>query len=159
MQAILTPVRRAPPPSVLRGIKNVTAGRCSPARLVSTTIFAFSTTPLWSVMIAYTVGGGRSRRCRFTTYKLPVMVTRASNNYGPCYFPEKLIPLISNAMEDKPLPIYADGMQVRDWLSTGDHCRAILSVLEKGREGEIYNVGATDRCQHRSGQENSGCDG
>jgi dTDP-glucose 4,6-dehydratase len=78
----------------------------------------------------------------FTTYKLPVMVTRASNNYGPYHFPEKLIPLmISNAMEDKPLPVYGDGMQVRDWLYVEDHCRAILAVLEKGREGEIYNVG------------------
>jgi len=78
----------------------------------------------------------------FTTYKLPVIVTRASNNYGPYHFPEKLIPLmISNALEDKPLPVYGDGMQVRDWLYVGDHCRAILTVLEKGREGEIYNVG------------------
>jgi len=75
------------------------------------------------------------------TYKLPVLVTRASNNYGPYHFPEKLIPLmISNAMEDRPLPIYGDGMQVRDWLYVEDHCRAILTVLEKGREGEIYNV-------------------
>lgn len=78
----------------------------------------------------------------FTTYKLPVMVTRASNNYGPYHFPEKLIPLmISNAMEDKPLPVYGDGMQVRDWLYVEDHCRAILSVLEKGRDGEVYNIG------------------
>jgi dTDP-glucose 4,6-dehydratase len=70
------------------------------------------------------------------------MVTRASNNYGPYHFPEKLIPLmISNAMEDKPLPVYGDGMQVRDWLYVEDHCRAILAVLEKGREGEIYNIG------------------
>src|SRR5205085_1107961 len=78
----------------------------------------------------------------FVTYKMPVSVTRASNNYGPYHFPEKLIPLmISNAMEDKPLPVYGDGMQVRDWLYVGDHCRAILAVLEKGREGEIYNIG------------------
>jgi len=76
------------------------------------------------------------------TYKMPVMVTRASNNYGPYHFPEKLIPLmISNALEDKPLPIYGDGMQVRDWLYVEDHCRAIWSVLQKGREGEIYNIG------------------
>ena len=76
------------------------------------------------------------------TYQLPVMVTRASNNYGPYHFPEKLIPLmISNALEDKPLPIYGDGMQVRDWLYVEDHCRAIWSVLQKGREGEIYNIG------------------
>ncbi len=77
-----------------------------------------------------------------TTYKLPVVVTRASNNYGPYHFPEKLIPLmISNAMEDKPLPIYGDGMQVRDWLYVEDHTRAIRTVLEKGRDGEVYNIG------------------
>src|ERR1051326_8362465 len=78
----------------------------------------------------------------FKTFKLPLVVTRASNNYGPYQFPEKLIPLmISNALEDRPLPIYGDGMQVRDWLYAEDHCRAILTVLEKGREGEIYNIG------------------
>jgi dTDP-glucose 4,6-dehydratase len=77
-----------------------------------------------------------------TTYKMPVIVTRASNNYGPFQFPEKLIPLmISNALESKPLPIYGDGMQVRDWLFVEDHCRAIRGVLEKGREGEVYNIG------------------
>ena len=78
----------------------------------------------------------------FTTYKLPVLVTRASNNYGPYQFPEKLIPLmISNALEDQPLPVYGDGMQIRDWLYVEDHCRAILSVLQKGRDGEVYNIG------------------
>jgi dTDP-glucose 4,6-dehydratase len=76
------------------------------------------------------------------TYKMPVIVTRASNNYGPYHFPEKLIPLmISNALENKPLPIYGDGLQVRDWLYVEDHCRAIWSVLQKGRDGEIYNIG------------------
>jgi dTDP-glucose 4,6-dehydratase len=80
----------------------------------------------------------------FTTHKLPVTVTRASNNYGPHQFPEKLIPLmISNAMEDKPLPIYGDGMQIRDWLYVDDHCRAILAAIERGRPGEIYNVGGS----------------
>ena len=80
----------------------------------------------------------------FVTYGMPVMVTRASNNYGPYQFPEKLIPLmISNAIEDKPLPIYGDGMQVRDWLYVDDHCRAILSVIERGRAGEIYNIGGS----------------
>jgi dTDP-glucose 4,6-dehydratase len=80
----------------------------------------------------------------FVTYKMPVMVTRASNNYGPYQFPEKLIPLmISNAIEDRPLPIYGDGMQVRDWLYVDDHCRAILAVIERGREGEIYNIGGS----------------
>lgn len=77
-----------------------------------------------------------------TTYKLPVLVTRASNNYGPYHFPEKLIPLmISNAMEDKALPIYGDGMQIRDWLYVEDHTRAIRTVLDKGRDGEVYNIG------------------
>lgn len=79
-----------------------------------------------------------------TTYKMPVVVTRASNNYGPYQFPEKLIPLmISNALEGKTLPVYGDGMQVRDWLYVEDHCRAILAVLEKGRTGEVYNIGGS----------------
>jgi len=78
----------------------------------------------------------------FTTYKLPVVVTRASNNYGPYQFPEKLIPLmIANALEDKPLPVYGDGMQIRDWLYVEDHCRGIRAALDKGRDGEIYNIG------------------
>jgi dTDP-glucose 4,6-dehydratase len=76
------------------------------------------------------------------TYKLPVIVTRASNNYGAYQFPEKLIPLmITHAFEDQPLPVYGDGMQIRDWLYVEDHCRAILTLLEKGRDGEIYNIG------------------
>ncbi len=80
----------------------------------------------------------------YKTYKMPVVVTRASNNYGPYQFPEKLIPLmISNALENQPLPIYGDGQQVRDWLYVDDHCRAILAVLGKGREGEVYNVGGS----------------
>jgi dTDP-glucose 4,6-dehydratase len=78
----------------------------------------------------------------FTTYKMAVTVSRASNNYGPFHFPEKLIPLmISNAMEDKPLPIYGDGMQIRDWLYVDDHCRGIQAVVDKGRAGEVYNIG------------------
>ncbi len=81
-------------------------------------------------------------RSYFTTYGVPVLITRASNNYGPYQFPEKLIPLmIANALEDQPLPVYGDGMQVRDWLYVDDHCRGIRAVLEKGREGEIYNIG------------------
>jgi dTDP-glucose 4,6-dehydratase len=85
-----------------------------------------------------------------TTYRSPVVVTRASNNYGPYQFPEKLIPLmISNALEDKPLPIYGDGLQVRDWLYVDDHCRAILAVLQKGREGEVYNVGGSRSLTNR----------
>jgi dTDP-glucose 4,6-dehydratase len=86
----------------------------------------------------------------FTTFKCPVMVTRASNNYGPYQFPEKLIPLmISNALEDKSLPIYGDGLQVRDWLYVDDHCRAILAVLSDGREGEIYNIGGSRALPNR----------
>ena len=85
----------------------------------------------------------------FKTFKSPVIVTRASNNYGPYQFPEKLLPLmITNALEDKPLPIYGDGKQVRDWLYVDDHCRAILSVLEKGREGQIYNIGGSRALQN-----------
>jgi len=81
-------------------------------------------------------------RSYFITYRLPVVITRASNNYGPYQFPEKLIPLmISNALESRPLPIYGDGMQVRDWLYVDDHCRGIQAVLNKGRDGEIYNIG------------------
>jgi dTDP-glucose 4,6-dehydratase len=81
-------------------------------------------------------------RSYFVTYKLPALITRASNNYGPYQFPEKLIPLmIANAFEDKPLPVYGDGFQVRDWLYVEDHCRGILAVLRQGREGEIYNIG------------------
>jgi len=78
----------------------------------------------------------------FTTYGLPVIITRASNNYGPYQFPEKLIPLmIANALEGQPLPVYGDGGNVRDWLYVEDHCRALKAILEKGREGEIYNIG------------------
>ena len=81
-------------------------------------------------------------RSYFTTYKVPVVITRASNNYGPYQFPEKLLPLmISNAFERKPLPVYGDGQQIRDWLYVDDHCRGVHAVLRKGREGEIYNIG------------------
>ena len=76
------------------------------------------------------------------TYGLPVLTTNCSNNYGPCHFPEKLIPLmIVNALAGKPLPVYGDGMQVRDWLYVKDHCSAIRRVLEAGQPGEVYNVG------------------
>ena len=80
----------------------------------------------------------------FTTYKMNVSVTRASNNYGPFQFPEKLIPLmIANALDGKQLPVYGDGMQIRDWLYVDDHCRAIRAVLDKGRAGEVYNIGGS----------------
>ena len=76
------------------------------------------------------------------TYGLPVTISRCSNNYGPFHFPEKLIPLmIINALHDKPLPVYGDGLNVRDWLYVEDHCRAIDLILQKGKVGEIYNVG------------------
>lgn len=76
------------------------------------------------------------------TYGLPVNITRCSNNYGPFHFPEKLIPLmIINTLNDKPLPVYGDGLNVRDWLHVEDHCRAIDLVLHNGRDGEVYNVG------------------
>lgn len=76
------------------------------------------------------------------TYGLPVTISRCSNNYGPYHFPEKLIPLmIINALHDKPLPVYGDGLNVRDWLYVEDHCRAIELILQKGRVGEVYNVG------------------
>ena len=81
-------------------------------------------------------------RSYFVTFKLPVVITRASNNYGPYQFPEKLIPLmITNALEGGTLPVYGDGQQVRDWLYVEDHCRGILAVLRQGRDGEIYNIG------------------
>jgi dTDP-glucose 4,6-dehydratase len=76
------------------------------------------------------------------TYGLPLLTTNCSNNYGPYQFPEKLIPLmILNALEGKPLPVYGDGQQVRDWLFVEDHCEAIRTVLERGRVGEVYNIG------------------
>jgi dTDP-glucose 4,6-dehydratase len=76
------------------------------------------------------------------TYGFPAVITRASNNYGPYQFPEKFIPLmVTNSLDDKPLPVYGDGAQERDWLHTEDHCRAIVTVLERGRMGEVYNIG------------------
>lgn len=76
------------------------------------------------------------------TFKLPVTISRCSNNYGPYHFPEKLIPLmISRALADESLPVYGDGMNVRDWLHVYDHCTAIDLILRKGREGEVYNIG------------------
>jgi dTDP-glucose 4,6-dehydratase len=84
-------------------------------------------------------------RAYHQTYGLPVNITRCSNNYGPYQFPEKLIPLmIHNARQDKPLPVYGDGMQIRDWLHVKDHCSAIATVLEKGKTGEVYNIGGNN---------------
>jgi len=87
-------------------------------------------------------GSDHLARAWFHTFGLPVLTTNCSNNYGPYQFPEKLIPLmILNALEGKPLPVYGDGKNVRDWLFVEDHCSAIRTVLEKGRPGETYNIG------------------
>jgi len=81
-------------------------------------------------------------RAYHRTYGLPTIITRCSNNYGPYQFPEKLIPLmISNALEGKELPLYGDGMNVRDWIYVEDHCRALDLILHQGRVGEVYNIG------------------
>ncbi|WP_442862179.1 dTDP-glucose 4,6-dehydratase [Alkalibacterium sp. MB6] len=79
------------------------------------------------------------------TFGMPVNITRCSNNYGPYQFPEKLIPLmINNCLNEKDLPVYGDGMQVRDWLHVSDHCSAIDTVLHKGKDGEVYNIGGNN---------------
>ena len=76
------------------------------------------------------------------TYHLPITISRCSNNYGPCQFPEKLIPLmVANALSDKPLPVYGEGLNVRDWLYVEDHCAAIDLILERGQVGQVYNIG------------------
>jgi dTDP-glucose 4,6-dehydratase len=83
------------------------------------------------------------------TYGLPTLTTNCSNNYGPYHFPEKLIPLmILNALDGKPLPVYGDGLNIRDWLYVRDHCEAICQVLEKGRAGETYNVGGINEIKN-----------
>jgi len=88
-------------------------------------------------------------RAYFRTYGLPVLVTNCSNNFGPYQFPEKLIPLvILNAVEGKPLPVYGDGQNVRDWLFVEDHCRALWRVLTAGRPGETYNIGGN--CEQKN---------
>jgi dTDP-glucose 4,6-dehydratase len=85
-------------------------------------------------------------RAWFHTFKLPTLITNCSNNYGPYQFPEKLIPLIlHNALNGKPLPVYGDGLQVRDWLFAVDHCKAIIEVLNNGRPGETYNIGGDNQ--------------
>ena len=89
-------------------------------------------------------------RAWFHTYGLPVLTTNCSNNYGPFHFPEKLIPLmIVNALAAKPLPIYGDGLNVRDWLYVKDHCSAIRAVLAQGRPGEVYNIGGWNERTNR----------
>jgi len=84
-------------------------------------------------------------RSYFETYKFPVLITRCSNNYGPYQFPEKLIPLfITNLLTGKKVPVYGDGLNVRDWIHVEDHCAAILTVLEKGIPGQVYNIGGNN---------------
>jgi len=81
-------------------------------------------------------------RAYFKTHRLPAIITRCTNNLGPYQFPEKLIPLvITNALEDKPVPVYGDGLNIRDWIFVVDHCRALDAVIQKGQPGEIYNIG------------------
>jgi dTDP-glucose 4,6-dehydratase len=88
-------------------------------------------------------------RAYWTTHRLPVIVTRSSNNFGPYQYPEKVIPLfITNAIEDRPLPLYGDGKNVRDWLYVLDNCAAIDLVLRKGKEGEIYNIGGSHEVEN-----------
>jgi dTDP-glucose 4,6-dehydratase len=106
---------------------------------------AFSETTAYAPNSPYAASKASSdhlARAYFHTFGLPVLTTNCSNNYGPYQFPEKLIPLmILNALEGKPLPVYGDGKNVRDWLFVEDHCAAIRAVLERGRPGETYNVG------------------
>src|SRR5262249_41081971 len=88
-------------------------------------------------------------RAYFHTYGLPALTTNCSNNYGPFQFPEKLIPLvILHAVQGKPIPVYGDGQNVRDWLYITDHCRAICTVLARGRIGETYNIGGQNEIKN-----------
>ena len=89
-------------------------------------------------------------RSYFHTFHMPVLTTRCSNNYGPYHFPEKLIPLfVTNLMEGKKVPLYGDGLNIRDWLYVEDHCDAIWTVLNKGRFGEVYNIGGNNEITNR----------
>lgn len=112
---------------------------------LSETALAFTETNTYAPNSPYSASKAASDhlvRAWFHTYGLPVTTTNCSNNYGPYHFPEKLIPLvILNALNGKPLPIYGDGEQIRDWLYVGDHCSAIREVLAKGKLGETYNIG------------------
>ena len=95
-------------------------------------------------------GGDCLVRAYFHTFHMPVLTTRCSNNYGPYHFPEKLIPLfVTNLMEGKKVPLYGDGMNIRDWLYVDDHCDAIWTVLNKGTFGEVYNVGGNNEITNR----------
>ncbi len=89
-------------------------------------------------------------RSYFHTFHMPVLITRCSNNYGPYHFPEKLIPLfVTNLMEGKKVPLYGDGLNVRDWLYVEDHCDAIWTVLRKGKPGDVYNIGGNNELTNR----------
>ena len=100
-------------------------------------------------------------RAWFETYGLPVLVTNCSNNYGPFQFPEKLIPLtILKALQGQPIPVYGDGMQVRDWLHVDDHVRGLVSVLERGTPGQTYNIGGnSERTNLVGGRDDTSCGG
>ena len=85
----------------------------------------------------------------FETYHLPIVITRASNNYGPFAYPEKIIPLfITNLVDGDQVPVFGEGRQVRDWLYVEDHCRAIKLLMEQGASGEVYNVGGNQECEN-----------
>ena len=110
-------------------------------------VFADEDSPLQpsSPYSASKAGSDLLVRSYVRTYSFPALITRSSNNYGPYQFPEKFLPLmITNALDDKPLPVYGDGKQQRDWLHVEDNCRGILTVLEKGKIGETYNIGGPD---------------
>ena len=92
-------------------------------------------------------GGDRLAYSFYTTYNLPVVVTRAANNYGPMAYPEKVIPLfITNLIDGKKVPVYGAGKQIRDWLHVEDHCKAIYLLIQKGKNGEVYNIAADQEC-------------
>lgn len=113
---------------------------------------AFSETTPYAPNSPYSAskaGSDHLVRAYHHTYGLPVLTTNCSNNYGPYHFPEKLIPLmILNALDGKPLPVYGDGLNIRDWLYVRDHCEAICQVLDKGRPGETYNVGGINEIKN-----------
>jgi dTDP-glucose 4,6-dehydratase len=95
------------------------------------------------------LGGERLAYSFFETYHLPVVITRSSNNYGPYAYPEKVIPLfITNLVDDLPVPVYGQGRQVRDWLYVDDHCRAIKLLVDRGVDGEVYNVAGGQECEN-----------
>ncbi len=119
---------------------------------LSSTDAAFSETTAYAPNSPYSAskaGSDHLVRAYHHTYGFPTLTTNCSNNYGPYHFPEKLIPLmILNALDGKPLPVYGDGLNIRDWLYVRDHCEAICQVLEKGTLGEVYNVGGINEIKN-----------